>query len=359
MNARERVLLAIRHREPDRIPLDWNGEAEVSRTLQARLGLHSHEELLRALHVDLRHSGLAHKKGRGTRRRERDGTIADIWGVRRAANELHGGYVVHSPLAQLQTEADLDAYDWPDPGALDYESYPARLDAVGDYARVGGGGARLMWTAIEMVGLEKYMIMLVDQPDLIHSLMRRITGYCYEVGTRCYPLVRGKLDLAHHGSDFGTQLDTWVSLPMWREFVKPYFARLFTLAKEHGIGVYLHSDGAIRRLIPDLIEIGVDVLNPIQVGAAGMEPVALKRDFGAQITLHGTIDVQHTLPHGSTEDVRREVIERCMTLGPGGGFIMSCSHSFLPDQPPPNILTMYDTAYRAGRYGHLGELLPA
>ena len=347
MNSRERVLLAINHHEPDRVPLDYSGEPEVSTALQAHFGLHSHEELLRALQVDLRHVGLRFRADRAPHIDE----LEDIWGTRRTPRDYqHSGYIWYHPLAHLETQKDLDAYPWPDPDALDYEAYPAQLDAVGDYARVGGGGNRILWTGIEMVGLEKFTFMLFEQPDLIHALFRRITDYYYEVGTRCYPLVRGKLDIVSHGSDFGTQRDTWMSLPMWREFVKPHFARMFALAKENGFKVFLHSDGAIRRLIPDLIEMGLDILDPIQVRAVGMDPVELKRDFGDRLTFHGAIDVQHTLPFGTREEVHAEVLERLRTLGPGGGYVLNNSHSLLPEFPLDNIVTMYETALQAGRY---------
>ena len=347
MNSRERVLLAIDHQEPDRVPIDWSGETEVSAALQSHFGLHSHEELLCHLHVDLRHVGL---RLRNDPSRPHVGGLEDIWGVRRTPRTQHDGYVWYHPLAHLETRKDIDDYAWPDPDALDYESYPARLDAVGDFARVGGWANRILWTGMEMVGLEKFTFMLYERPDLIHALLQRITDYCYQVGARCYPLVRGKLDIVSHGSDFGTQRDVWMSLPMWREFVKPHFARLFTLAKENGFKVFLHSDGAIRKLIPDLIEMGLDILDPIQVRAEGMDPVGLKRDFGDRLTFHGSIDVQHTLPFGASDDVREEVLERLRTLGPGGGFILNNSHSLLPTFPLQNIITMYDTAYRAGRY---------
>ena len=350
MNSRERVLAAVAHAAPDRVPLDWNGEPQVSAGLRARLGLRTHEELLRYLGVDIRHVGLAFRSGRAPRSTLPDGGWEDIWGVRHRPNELHSGYVYYHPLAELASEADLDAYAWPDPDALDYDAYPAALDAAGDYFRIGGWGNRILWTGIELVGMERFLFMLIEQPELVHTLLGRITDYYYEVATRCYPRVRGKLDAVSHGSDFGTQLDLIISLPMWREFCRPYFERMFRLAREHGFLVYLHSDGAIRRAIPDLIAMGLDILNPIQVGAAGMDPAGLKRDFGDRLSFHGGIDVQRTLPFGSPDDVRAEVRQRIAELGRGGGYILSCSHSLLPDVPQANILAMYDEAAQAGRY---------
>lgn len=351
MNSRERVLIALNHQEPDRVPLDYSGEPEVSEALQAHYGLHSHEELLRHLHVDLRHVGL---RFRDAYQPLHTDPLQDIWGTRRTPRTQHSGYIWYHPLAHLDTQKDLDDYPFPDPDALDYEAYPHELDAAGDFARIGGSGNRILWTGIEMVGTEQFNYMLIERPDLIHALLKRITDYYYEVAARCYPLVRGKLDIVSHGSDFGTQRDIWMSLPMWREFVKPHFARLFTIAKEHGFKVFLHSDGAIRKLIPDLIEMGLDILDPIQVRAVGMDPVALKRDFGDRLAFHGAIDVQYTLPFGTREEVHAEVLERIQTLGKGGGFILNNSHTLLPEFPLGNVVTMYETAYGAGQYTEKG-----
>jgi len=113
----------------------------------------------------------------------------------------------------------------------------------------------------------------------------------------------------------------------------------------------LHSCGAVRKLIPDFIALGVDVLDPIQVGAQGMEPAALKREFGHQLAFHGAIDVQSTLPFGTAEDVRREVADRVATLGAGGGYVLAPTHNIQPDTPLENVLAMYDVALRGGPGG--------
>ena len=249
MNSRERVLLAINRQEPDRVPLDYSGEPEVSEALQAHFGLHSHEELLRYLHVDLRQVGLHF---RDAYRPLHTDDLLDIWGTRRTPRTQHSGYIWYHPLAHLETQKDLDDYPWPDPAALDYEAYPFELDAVGDYARVGGGGNRILWTGIEM---------------------------------------------------------------------------------------------------------GLDILDPIQVQAVGMAPAELKRDFGDRLAFHGAIDVQYTLPFGTREEVHAEVLERMQTLGKGGGFILNNSHSLLPEFPLENIITMYETAYSAGQYPQRGTLV--
>jgi uroporphyrinogen decarboxylase len=133
---------------------------------------------------------------------------------------------------------------------------------------------------------------------------------------------------------------------MWREFAAPYLKRLADICHSAGVAFMLHSCGAVRELIPDFISIGVDVLDPIQTMAAGMEPAGLKRDFGDRIAFHGGLDTQSTLPFGSPQEVRAEVRNRVGTLGKGGGYIIAPSHNIQPDTPVENILAMYEPELR-------------
>jgi len=165
-----------------------------------------------------------------------------------------------------------------------------------------------------------------------------------------YPRLPGEIDAIQMVSDFGSQRSLLIQPATWRAFVRPPFERLFRCARAYGVHVMLHSDGAIRAVIPDLVDMGLEILNPIQVEAVGMEPRGLKRDFGDSLIFHGAIDIQQTLPFGSPEDVRNEVRERFHDLGAGGGYILSCSHSLLPDVPIENILAMYETARVECRY---------
>ena len=133
-------------------------------------------------------------------------------------------------------------------------------------------------------------------------------------------------------------------------FIAPHLKRLYGLAKRHGLKVMHHSCGSVRKLLPDLIALGVDVLDPVQVRAAGMDAAELKRDFGDRVTFHGSMDTQQTLPAGSPTDVRAEVLDRLRHLAPGGGFILSGSQDYISDIPLENIVAIYDTAFECGRY---------
>ena len=137
-----------------------------------------------------------------------------------------------------------------------------------------------------------------------------------------------------------------MSVPMFREFIAPYLKRLIDVVHSGGVKFMAHSCGAIRPIIPELIALGIDMLDPIQVAAEGMEPAALKRDFGYKLAFHGGLCTQHTLPFGTPRDVTEAVLHRVATLGAGGGYILASSHDISADTPPENIVAMYRPEHR-------------
>ena len=154
--------------------------------------------------------------------------------------------------------------------------------------------------------------------------------------------MKGKIDGVFVGDDFGTQQGLLISPEMWRKYVKTRYKKLISVIKSYGLKYCHHSCGGIRPIIPDLIEIGIDVLHPIQPLAAGMNNKELSREFGKELTFYGGIDEQRTLPNGSPEDVKREVRERINTLGKYGGYIVAPSHAFQPDTPMENVIAVYE-----------------
>ncbi len=346
MTPRERVLAVLAHQKPDRLPLDYRAEPEVDAALGKRLGVPDQEALLAALGVDLRWVGQPDYDQR--HRRLPDGDLVNVWGIRRTG--AFGGYTTYHPLAVAESRADLDAYAWPDPNAVDVDDWLARIRAIGDYARFAGPNCRVFFDAIELIGFEKFFTWLYDEPELIGYLLDKVADYNEAIMHRLFSRARGEIDAVQMVSDFGTQRSLLIQPAMWHEFIRPRFERLFQCAKSYGVHVMLHSDGAIRAVIPELIDMGLEILNPIQVDADGMDPAGLKRDFGAHLVFHGAIDIQQTLPFGTTADVRNEVLDRFHDLGAGGGYILSCSHSLLPDVPIENIVVMYQTAREECRY---------
>ncbi len=341
-------MAAVSRRIPDRLPLDYLAEPAVTTALQQRLHVSGEEALLDALGVDVRRIPVPYDDRLGKTTMLPTGETEDIWGIRRSGS--FGGYTCFHPLAHAATKADIEAHKWPDPAAVDVDAWLELCRGAGEHSRIGGPECRVFFDAIEMVGFEKFFTWLYDEPDLVYLIMDKIAAYNETVMSRLFARAPGELDIVLMVSDFGTQRGLLIKRDMWRSLVRPHFERLFRCARSYDVAVMLHSDGAIRAIVPDLVEMGLQLLNPIQVGADGMDPAGLKRDFGDRLAFHGAIDVQTTLPFGTPDDVRAEVQARFHDLGAGGGYVCSCSHSLLPDVPVDNILAMYDTARQDCRY---------
>lgn len=354
MNSKERVLKAIEHREPDRVPLGFGAWREVSEALCQKLGLDATcewghfqefpEALLRRLHIDLR-VVRARYLGPPPRQLE-DGSYIDMWGIHQSKEN----YPIGHPLAHVSRVSDIGSYPFPDPDAFDYEHYAEVCERFEGYAVCGGDWSPFFTMALEMMGTERFLMALRLTPDVAHALLTRIADYYYETSRRMFEAAKGKLDIFFMGDDYGTQRGPFISPNDFREFVAPHLRRLYGLAKSYGLKVMHHSCGSVRALLPDLIELGLDVLDPVQVRAAGMDILTLKREFGSRITFHGSIDTQRTLPMGSVEDVQAEVLHRLRHVAPGGGFILSGTQDYISDIPLENIIAVYDTAYESGWY---------
>ncbi len=359
MRPKERVLKAINHQEPDRVPLDYGAWREVSERLCQYLGVdptceYSHwqrypEALLQRLQVDIRIVRAGYIGPAPIR--TPDGGYTDIWGVGISKE----GYPIGHPLAHATTVADVEAHPWPDPDAFDYEHYAEQCERFADYAVCGGNWSPFFTWSLEIMGTEQFMINLHERPDVVHALLTHVVDYYYETSRRMFEAARGKLDIFFIGDDYGTQLGLFMSPRDFRTFILPHLKRLYGLAKSYGLKVMQHSCGSVRAILPDLLEIGLDALDPVQVRAADMDITQLKRDLGQRLAFHGSIDTQHTLPMGTPEDVRREVLDRLEHVAPGGGLILCGSQDYISDIPSENIVAIYDTVLEYGHYGRLGK----
>jgi uroporphyrinogen decarboxylase len=188
---------------------------------------------------------------------------------------------------------------------------------------------------------------------MAHFIMDRFTDFYLGYFDRMLTAAGGRIDILRQADDLGTQRGPFFSPQMFRTFVKPRTAKLVDLAHSHGVKFMFHSCGAIRPLIEDLIEIGVDILDPLQAAAEGMEPQDLKDSYGDRLCLHGGICTQYLLPRGSPDEVRAEVRRRIEVLGDGGGYILAPCHILQLDVPTANIVAMSETG-QAHRYGNGG-----
>jgi uroporphyrinogen decarboxylase len=187
-------------------------------------------------------------------------------------------------------------------------------------------------------------------PDIVHYCLDKLFDYCYESTRRIFETSPGRVSITYVAEDLGGQESLMFSKEHIEEYLLPRMRRMMDLTKENGSHVFTHTDGAVREIIPELIETGTEVLNPVQWPCPGMERDGLKRDFGDSLVFHGAVDNQHVLPFGSVAEVRQEVLDDIRILGEGGGYILAPCHNIQAVSPPENIVTMYETGYEAGWY---------
>ncbi|MCZ2075173.1 MAG: hypothetical protein HUU41_05380 [Bryobacteraceae bacterium] len=348
---RERVLLALTHRETDRVPVDFLATAETWTNVKTFLGTADEERVLQLLGVDLRHPRQPYIGP--PLETYSDGTWRDAWGVtrRKVANRF-GVYdeIARHPLACINDASELDQYGWPQPDWWDAEGLAheiRRLDGIAEYAIAleefgdPGGMFEIAWY---LRGMEQFLADLIENPDLAWELMRRVTDFYIAMLERVMRAAGERIDLIWTSDDIAHQHGILMSPRMWSNLVAPHHERLNRLVHELGARVMYHSCGAVRPFIPALIDIGTDVLDVLQFSAEGMDPREIKSTFGDRLCFHGGMDVQATLPRCSPGEVHRTAREHIAVLGAGGGYILSPTHNIQADTPPANILAMYDAA---------------
>jgi uroporphyrinogen decarboxylase len=254
-------------------------------------------------------------------------------------------------LATANTLEDLAAHRWPTADWFDFTDFASRLDEWSDFAVMASGAS--VWQHPSFLrGLEELLTDLVARRDLADFLLDRFTDIYVAYFDKMFTAARGKVDILRIADDLGTQSGLLFSPRVFEEMIVPRLRRLVEMAHSHGVKVLFHSCGSIIPFIEPLIALGVDVLDPIQVTAAHMDPLVIKQRFGSRICLHGSIDTQYVLPQGSPEEVSAAVQKMIRTLGSGGGFILAPCHVLQPDVPLNNILRLYDAGFEAGSYCH-------
>lgn len=354
MTPKERVLTAANLGTPDRVPMDYHGNPWVLARLRQDLGASSHKELLLRLHsdiVDLR--GVVDPVYCGPvpySRELGDGVRENFWGWRQRVMQTATGpedCFVEFILAGAASIDDLDNHHWPSPDWFDFSDFAARLQPWREFA-VMATGASVFQHPTFLRGIDNLLLDMAAQPEMAHYLMDRFTDFYLAYFDRMFRAAGGCIDILRAADDLGTQRGLFFSPEMFRTFIKPRLAKLVDLAHSHGVKFMFHSCGAIRPLIGDMIEIGVDILDPLQAAAKGMDPQGLKDSYGQGICLHGGICTQYLLPWGTPDEVRKEV-RRCVEiLGAGGGYILAPCHVLQTDVPTENILAMSETAYAEG-----------
>ncbi len=361
MDSRSRVVATLRHEEPDRIPIDYWANAEVTERLLRHYGAPDKEALLQTLGVDLRYVmgpsfvGLQMKK-------HDDGLVEDHWGVLRKAMTVEGTdrtgrawtwtyqHVHKSPLESATSVAEIEAYgNWPSSDLWRYDTVKAECEAA---ARTGcavvNGGDRLDRTAqlkpaMYLRGTEQFLSDLVLEPAIAECILEHISHYYLTYNERVFQAAEGTIDIFFLGDDMGTQTGLWVSPKMYRRYFKERFRKYIDLAHRYGMKTMYHSCGNVTALVPDFIDCGLDVLQSLQPAAMDLEK--LKREYGKDLAFQGGVDIQEVMPKGTPAQVREHVKERVRMLGDGGGYIFGTAHNLLPDVPTENAVALFE-AYR-------------
>lgn len=370
MNGRERILAALEHREPDRVPRDLGGTIVTGinivayRNLVRHLGLAEDltfmsersrladlsESVLERFGSDCRAVVAGGAFGVGTP--DGTGAYVDGYGVARALppDERGHWYVVRVPLAGAITRADIAAAacTWPDPTDTVVINGVAerarRLHADTDYAVVLNLPVGCIHQAQWLRGFEDWLADLALEPELSTYLLDVLLERWLETSRRLIEAVTGHVDVILFAEDVALHTGPMVSPATYARIIRPYQQRVFRALKAWSPAKLLyHNCGAVTWQVEDLIEEGVDALNPVQVNARGMEDTAaLKRRFGDRIAFWGGVDTGHVLPHGAPDDVRAEVRRRIQDLAPGGGYVLASVHNIQADVSPENICAMWE-----------------
>lgn len=356
MDSRERVAITLAHQTPDRMPINFRAVDAVTERLMRHFGT-DHEGLLQRLKVDFREIIPPYVGpplpvlG--------DGTSLDCWGVGRSVvQHADGGrdmMVTYNPLKDAHTVADVKNHRWPRVEWFDFSVVPRLCNANRGYCLSTHGihvegyhGVFHMLTYL--FGMEKGIMYLAARPDLINAAIEEIMRFFVAYYDGFLKAAGGQIDLLFYKDDFGSQNSQLISGKMFREFFFPTIHRLADLAGSYDVKFVQHSCGAVFKLIPDFIEAGISVLDPIQVTAKGMDIEKLKQEFGDRLVFHGGIDTQTLMPTGSPDDVRKVTQRTIEVLGAGGGYFFSPSHRFQADTGNENILAAYETAHEFAAY---------
>jgi uroporphyrinogen decarboxylase len=397
MTGRERVRLTVQRQEPDRVPRDIWITQDSYVALRRELGLSPvvskpwdwqntpnaikpgattwstdarvDVDVIEKLQLDIiRRSGYPTNGGRGFVYRPEDELYNDEWGVPHHRAEFETGYggahfeIRIYPLAEA-TAKDLDDYPWPDPHDPSFlgdlpEEIP-RLFKETPYAILGQFGRGGIYEQAKYLrGFEQIFIDLAIDQEFVHALFEKLLQIELEMNRVGIEAVGKYLSILRVSpEDLGTQTSTLISPQIHEDVVRPYYKRRFHAVRKmlDDVGnrdckIMYHSCGAAYPMMQGLIEDGMEIFDPLQPVEVISEPWRLKQDFGDKIAFLGGINVQSTLPRGSTEEVRAEVRQRIKEMAPGGGYILSPAHRMLPDVPFRNIKAMYDAGLEFGNY---------
>jgi len=375
LSHRERVIKTLRHQEPDRIPFDLGGTANSSihvkgyQKLKAHFGIEAedtiihkmmqtvavHEPILQALDTDFRYVGSGSPDSRPDTPVGENGYQDEYEVVRRRPSSALYYDLVKSPLGGAITIQDIVNFSWPDPTDPGYtRGLRERLldwRENTDYAIVLRLPSAFVHTTQYLRGFEDWFIDLAADQKLAGALFDAAVEHSSALAAEILKVGGDLADVVAASDDMGLQNGPIVSPELYRRLFKPRHKKYFDTVKKHTSAfLHFHCCGSIYKLLPDLIELGVDVINPVQVTARDMDSSILGPEFGDRLSFWGGIDTQKVLPKGTPEEVKAEVRRRIRDFAPGGGYILGAVHDIQPDVPVENILAMFEAGREYGQY---------
>jgi len=377
MSPRERVMTALNHQEPDRVPIDIGGGSSTSigiegyEKLKQYLGVPAEPRVLnKAFRIARLDESVMKRLGSDCRPLvakpplqwtpppSREGTFIDMWGITWKqvyyAKDCYYWEMAHNPLAEAQIE-DLARYPWPDPLDPGFTAGLAEetreLYEETDYALMADSGFKSFWELGYMLrGFTRMLLDLKRNPEFVSALLSKLLEINVAATGRFLEAAGRYIQVFRAGDDLATQTGPIMSAQIFRAVLKPVYKKYLDFVKSKtNAKIFFHSCGNVVDLIDDLVEAGVEIINPVQVTAMG-DTAALKARFGDRVVFWGGIDTQHVMPHGSVNEVEEEVRRRIHDLGPNGGFVLAAVHNIQPDVPPQNIIAMADAARKSGTY---------
>ena len=383
MTSRERLLTALKHKEPDRLPFDLGGSILTGITTTAYKNLRAHmglsplrqmrimdivqqlafvdEDMARKLETDVRGIFLKDPSDWSLKIEEAGKYLrfTDQWGVGWQMPRQGGYYydMYHHPLKGIRAD-DVDKFPWPNP--LD----PARVKGLREeamkiredgFAVMMGNpfGAGVFEMVLWLQGFEDGFANLIADKKLTHKLLDKMMDLKLKFWDLYLTEVGEYVDVVIDGDDVGIQETPMISREMYREYILPRVKTIYSFIKKKAPNVFIffHSCGSIYDILPDILETGVDILNPVQVSAAKMDTAVLKKEFGDRLVFWGGgVDTQEILPQGTPAEVKEEVKRRIGDLAPGGGFVFNTVHNIQHDVPPQNIMAMWEAVMEYGKY---------
>ena len=350
MTPRERVLAAINHQPVDRVPTDYWGTNEATGKFMRELGCKTWEEFADKLNIDglpgvwPKYIGPEVPKGK------------DMWGVEYetvhySQNGNDGVYdeMVRHPIEHCTSIDEIEAcYTFPKADWFDYSNVRADCEKIKDHA-IQGPYMSPWYMYANIRGLEQSMCDMAAEPEIADYILGKIVDFYIEHHSRTLEAAGGLIDICQVTEDFGSQKDLLISLDMFDRYFRRHFGRMIKMCKDFNTKVFHHDDGSIMKIVPIMVELGIDILNPIQWHLPGMDLDALKNNFGKKICFHGAIDNQDVLPFGTVADVREEVKTCIEKLAcDGTGYILAPCHNMQVISPTENLVEMYRAA---GEFG--------